>query len=1256
MMQKPILAAEVERAAASAGVTSINVTIVTLDGHMASALDRARAVLQRDLPGLRLTLHAATEWGGDEEAKARCKRDIEQADIIIAHMIFLEDHIETVGPWLEARREDCDCIVGCLAAADIVKLTKLGEFNMAKPTGGAIGLLKRLRGKSKKGGHGGKGQMKLLRSIPKLLKYIPGKAQDVRAYFLTLQFLLAASDDNIVNLVRFLVGRYAVGPRAALRDAVNVQDPIHYPELGLYHRALEHKVTDDLSVYQQVAGFKDAPTVGLLVMRSYVLADNTAHYDGVVKALEAKGLNVITAFASGLDGRPAIEQFFMKDGKATVDSVMSLTGFSLVGGPAYNDATAAEETLAKLDVPYMSAFASEFQSLQKWGESGQGLTPVEATIMVSLPEIDGATGPILFGGRNDGSGPCTGCSRHCIFDNGIDGRDMQSCTERAQMLAGRMAKLVRLRRTPVEERKVATILYNFPPNGGATGTAAYLGVFRSLLNTLKAMKAEGYSVDVPESADAMREAILHGNAEKYGQAANVGARVDVDTHVRRERWLEDIEAVWGPAPGRVQTDGRDVFILGAHFGNVFVGVQPPFGYEGDPMRLLFEKGFAPTHAFSAFYSYLRQELDVDAVLHFGMHGALEFMPGKQAGLTTDCWPDRLIGDLPNIYLYAANNPSEGALARRRSAATLVSHLTPPVGKAGLYKGLADLKSSIDRYRAVPPSKPEERTDIATVIRQQAEALDLVAEDGPAWESIPDDTITALGAQVHEYEMSLIPHGLHVVGDTMDAEQRFDLLTSVNDASGDDRLDDALVADIAAGRPVLVDDARKGQIEKLERLNTNLKIDHETPALLHALDGGYIRPVSGGDIVRSPDIVPTGRNLHGFDPFRLPSAYACVDGAQQAELLIEQFRTDHGETPKRIAMVLWGTDNLKSEGAPIAQALALVGAKPRFDSFGRLAGADLLSLEELGRPRVDVVVTLSGIFRDLLPLQTKLLAEAFLKAAKADEPEEMNPVRAQALGYMDANGCDIETAALRVFSNASGAYGSNVNLLIDSGVWDEEDELAEAYTSRKGFAYGVDGKPVQRTDVLNAALKDVQAAYQNIESVELGITTIDHYFDTLGGISQAIKKNGGGKAAVYVGDQTTGKGKVRSLSEQVALESRTRTLNPKFYEALLSHGYEGVRQIESQVTNTLGWSATTGEVAPWIYQNITETFVLDPEMRERLAALNPKASAKLANRLLEASDREYWQPDEDTLNALAEASEELEDRLEGITASAVEVAA
>ena len=726
-------------------------------------------------------------------------------------------------------------------------------------------------------------------------------------------------------------------------------------------------------------------------------------------------------------------------------------------------------------------------------------------------------------------------------------------------------------------------------------------MWESLHATLTKLAAEGYDVTVPADVDALREAVLHGNAAQYGADANVHARISADDHVRREPHLAQIEAQWGPAPGKQQSDGRWIHVLGAQFGKLFVGIQPAFGYEGDPMRLLFEGRFTPTHAFSAFYRWLREDFAADAVLHFGTHGALEFMPGKQAGLSGDCWPERLIGDLPNIYLYAANNPSEGLIAKRRSGATLVSYMTPPLAEAGLYKGMNELKALFERSRSSPSD--DEREALAPLIVDAATALDLASDD-----------LTTLAARMYELECELIPHGLHVLGTPIDA---------------------ATIAKLVAAGA-----------------DPDLRTDNEElDALVHALDAGFVAPAPGGDLLRNPEVLPTGRNIHGFDPFRIPGTFAMSEGARQADEVIARHTASGAPFPETLAMVLWGTDNLKSEGTQIAQALTLIGARPRFDGYGRLAGAELIPLDELKRPRVDVIVTLSGIFRDLLPLQTRMIAEAAWLAATADEPLDRNFVRKHSLAHAAKHDCDLETASLRVFSNAEGSYGANVNMLIDDGAWTDPDEIAEVFERQKGYAYGRSGTPARHAELFKTALAGVDLAYQNLDSVELGVTDIDHYVDALGGISRSITRAKGEAAPIYIVDSTQGATKVRTLGEQVDLETRTRMLNPLWYEGMLKHGFEGVRHIESHVTNTLGWSATTEEISPWIYQKISETFVLDAEMRNRLASLNPKSSARVANRLLEASDRKFWNPDEATLAALHAASDELEDRLEGVTAVA-----
>jgi len=1048
--------------------------------------------------------------------------------------VFLEEHVKAILPDLKARRDSCDAIVCTIAASEIVRLTRMGKLDMAQPASGALKLIRKLRGTSKPSAESGERKMALLRRLPKILKFIPGKSQDLRAWFMCMQYWLGSSDDNLEAMVRLLIQRYSSQPDM---DQIEAPEPINYPETGVYHPRLKERITTDGAKLPRPRGH--TATIGLLLMRSYILSGDTAHYDSVISALEKRGIAVVPAFASGLDNRPAIEAYFAGD---KVDALVSLTGFSLVGGPAYNDSAAAEEILAKLDVPYLAAHPLEFQTLEQWETCERGLGPIETTMLIALPEIDGATNPTVFAGRHSGS----------------TSRGMSPCPERVEVLADRAIKLARLRRSARADRKLGIVLFGFPPNAGAVGTAAYLSVFESLFNTLNTLHGQGYQVELPDSVDALRKQLLEGNAERYGQQANVAAKISADRIVSEDPHLAEVEAQWGPAPGKAQADGSGVFVLGAEFGNVFVGVQPAFGYEGDPMRLLFEKGFAPTHAFCAFYRYLNHDFGADVLLHFGMHGALEFMPGKQTGMSGDCWPDRLIGDLPNVYLYAANNPSEATLAKRRANAVTISHLTPPLSRAGLYKGLIELKESLISWRGMSPSDAQ-REALEDLVREQAESLDLDARDmDQLWQVL---LVT---------EAALIPDGLHIVGATMEPKARSEHL-----------------------------DLMAVEGEAREIAEAHLNSDSEMIGLLNALDGRFTRPVPGGDIIRNPEILPTGRNIHAFDPFRMPTAFAMQDGARQAQLLLDT----HANLPESIALVLWGSDNIKSDGGPIAQALSLMGARPRFDEFGRLSGADLISLEELGRPRIDVVMTLSGIFRDLLPLQVRMLAEAAFKAASADEPLEQNFIRAHALAYAERMGCDLETASLRVFSNAEGAYGANVNQLIDSGAWDGEEDLANAY------------------------------------------------FDTLGGISRAVKRAKGEEAPVYIGDQTRGDGKVRTLSDQVALETRSRALNPKWYEGLLRHGHEGVHMIESHITNTVGWSATSDAVEPWVYQRLSETFVLDEEMRRRLGELNPAASARMANRLLEAHEREFWQADADTLEALQSGADELEDRLEGIHVAA-----
>ena len=474
-------------------------------------------------------------------------------------------------------------------------------------------------------------------------------------------------------------------------------------------------------------------TIGLLLMRPQVVSKTTRHYDALIRAIEAEGLSVIPALSTLMDNREACQKFFVEDkeskvqsrgssptvregvtlnaktkdqrpktkGRATgngplttnpsrISQIVSLTGFSFVGGPAMNDSEAAAEFLQSLNRPYRSAVSLDTQTIDAWRESQTGLNPVQAGMQIAIPEIDGATEPFIYGGI-----PASGVEPVALED-------------RCARFARRLQRWNRLRTAPRGEINLALILFCFPPNKGNIGTAADLDVFPSVWDTLQKLKAEGYDVELPQSADVLRERLIGGNAETFAATANVAHRMSVEEYRRHCPYVNEIEDEWGAAPGRVNSFGRDLLIQGVRLGKIFVGVQPTFGYEGDPMRLMMARSGAPHHGFMAFYTYLSKIFNADAIVHVGTHGAMEFMPGKQIGLSGECWPDRLIGELPNIYIYSINNPSEGSIAKRRSYAELISYLTPPIENAGLYKDLNTLKDLVISYRQSTQELERER--------------------------------------------------------------------------------------------------------------------------------------------------------------------------------------------------------------------------------------------------------------------------------------------------------------------------------------------------------------------------------------------------------------------------------------------------------------------------------------------------------------------------------------------------------------------
>lgn len=534
----------------------------------------------------------------------------------------------------------------------------------------------------------------------------------------------------------------------------------------------------------------------------------------------------------------------------------------------------------------------------------------------------------------------------------------------------------------------------------------------------------------------------------------------------------------------------------------------------------------------------------------------------------------------------------------------------------------------------------------------------------------DARVFALYEQLLEIEQRLIPTGLHVFGRASSAGEQIDLLKMV--ASFDrpefgvralppELVDGAVREFVANGKEAAIrkledtgiqPDLSAPVFELLERISAKLQTNTEIDSLVRAIRGEFIEPGPGADIIQNPDVLPTGRNTHAINPYSVPSAAAFARSEVVATSLLERYRGENGRYPEAMALVLWGLDNIKTQGEGVAQALWLLGVRPVRDALNRTASVAAIPLAELGRPRIDVVMTVSGIFRDLFSPTVHLLDKAVRLVAQLDEPIDSNYVRKHVIEQMKQDACDVDEATVRVFSNAPGNYGTNVNFMVMDSQWEREETLGDLFVTRKCFAYGRDsrGRAFEGREArvaMDRALARVEATYQNIDTFEIGLTDVDHYFEYLGGVSKAVEKRANARPAIYLSDTLSREVKIRTLEETVQLETRAKTLNPKWYEGMLKHGFRGVAEIENHVANTFGWSATADAVDDWIYSEVANTFLFDDSMLERLRDLNPHSAHALVRRLLEANGRGYWEVDADTIEKLREIGRSLEDQMEGV---------
>ncbi|KAK7830477.1 magnesium-chelatase subunit chlh [Quercus suber] len=1299
------------------GLPTVKIVYVVLEAQYQSSLTAAVQALNQNQrnASFQVVGYLVEELRDESTYKAFCK-DLEDANIFIGSLIFVEELALKVKDAVEKERERLDAVLVFPSMPEVMRLNKLGSFSMSQLGQSKSPFFQLFKRKKQSAGFA-ESMLKLVRTLPKVLKYLPSdKAQDARLYILSLQFWLGGSPDNLQNFLKMISGSYV----PALKGIkIEYSDPVLYLDSGVWHPlapCMYEDVKEYLNWYdtrkdanEKLKG-PNAPIVGLILQRSHIVTGDESHYVAVIMELEAKGAKVIPIFAGGLDFSGPVERYLIDPitKKPFVHSVISLTGFALVGGPARQDHPRAVEALRKLDVPYIVALPLVFQTTEEWLNSTLGLHPIQVALQVALPELDGGMEPIVFAGKS-----------HALH-------------KRVEQLCTRAIRWGELKRKSKAEKKLAITVFSFPPDKGNVGTAAYLNVFSSIYSVLKELHRDGYNVEgLPETSEALIEDVIHDKEAQFSSPnLNIAYKMGVREYQSLTPYATALEENWGKPPGNLNSDGESLLVYGKQYGNVFIGVQPTFGYEGDPMRLLFSKSASPHHGFAAYYSFVEKIFKADAVLHFGTHGSLEFMPGKQVGMSDVCYPDSLIGNIPNVYYYAANNPSEATIAKRRSYANTISYLTPPAENAGLYKGLKQLSELISSYQSLKDTGrgPQIVNSIISTAKQCNLDKDVkLPDEGEAISANERDLVVGkVYSKIMEIESRLLPCGLHVIGEPPSAMEAVATLVNIaalnRPEDGISSLPDILAETVGrdieevyrgSDKGILKDvellrqitEASRGAITSFVEKTTNKKgqvvdvadklssilgfginepwvqylsntkfyradreklrtlfqflgeclrlvvADNELGSLKQALEGKYVLPGPGGDPIRNPKVLPTGKNIHALDPQSIPTIAAMQSAKIVVERLIERQKADNGgKYPETVALVLWGTDNIKTYGESLAQVLWMVGVMPIADSLGRVNRVEPVSLEELGRPRIDVVVNCSGVFRDLFINQMNLLDRAVKMVAELDEPEDQNYVRKHALEQAKTLGIGVREAATRVFSNASGSYSSNINLAVENSSWNDEKQLQDMYLSRKSFAFDSDAPGVGMTEkrkVFEMALSTADATFQNLDSSEISLTDVSHYFDSdPTNLVQNLRKDGK-KPSAYVADTTTANAQVRTLSETVRLDARTKLLNPKWYEGMMASGYEGVREIEKRLTNTVGWSATSGQVDNWVYEEANSTFIQDEDMLNRLMSKNPNSFRKLVQTFLEANGRGYWETSEQNIERLRQLYSEVEDKIEGI---------
>jgi len=1042
------------------------------------------------------------------------------------------------------------------------------------------------------------------------------------------------------------------------------------------------------------------PRVAVLFYRAQQLAGNTAYVEALCRAIESAGGQPVPIYCSSLR-TPEPDLLDLLGG---VDAMVTTVLAAGAAVPATVGAGGADDTwnvahLAALDVPILQGLCLT-SSRSAWSENDDGMSPLDVATQVAVPEFDGRiiTVPFSFKEIDDeGLISYVADPERCAR---VAGLAVRHARLRHVPAADKRIALV-FSAYPTKHARIGNAVGLDTP----ASTVALLAAMREAGYRI----GDVPGVDA-QDGDALIHALIERGGQDpdwltEGQLAGNPIRVSAKDY---RDWFATLpcelaDAVvkhWGPPPGELFVDrSRDpegeIVIAAMQSGNVVIIVQPPRGFGENPVAIYHDPDLPPSHHYLAAYRWLDDQFSngfkADAVVHLGKHGNLEWLPGKTLGMSSTCGSDVALGDLPLVYPFLVNDPGEGTQAKRRAHAVLVDHLIPPMARAESYGDIARLEQLLDEHSniaALDPGKlPAIRQQIWTLMRAAKMDHDLGLEDRPDEDSF-DDMLLHVDGWLCEIKDVQIRDGLHILGQAPAGETEIDLVLAVLRARqlfggeqsvpglrqalglAEDGTDvrgavdaaeararelvvalaesgwDATAVDGIAEDSGVADVLRFAATEVVPRLR---ETDREISQILHALDGGFIPAGPSGSPLRGlVNVLPTGRNFYSVDPKAVPSRLAWETGVALADSLLERYRTDHGEWPRSVGLSVWGTSAMRTSGDDIAEVFALLGVRPVWDDASRrVVALEPIDLAELGRPRIDVTVRISGFFRDAFPHVVTMLDDAVALVAALDEPDEHNYVRAHARADFAEHG-DVRRATTRIFGSKPGTYGAGLLQLIDSRNWRDDADLAEVYTAWGGFAYGRGLDGAAASDDMSRQYRRIAVAAKNVDTREHDIADSDDYFQYHGGMVATVRALTGNDPAAYIGDNTRPDSvRTRTLSEETTRVFRARVVNPRWISAMRRHGYKGAFEMAATVDYLFGYDATAGVMADWMYERLAGEYVLDEENRKFMDESNPWALHGMAERLLEAAGRGMWaQPDAATLDGLRQVLLETEGDLEG----------